>query len=264
MPLFFISGDERYTDYNILSKIFVEYPFGVNADAMWFLMALFIIYIVAYVGREIFRYRRRTATPMLCGQIFFFLVCVHFASPFFPTQFHLDRVALYAVHFFSGYVINIYKTNIKKEFSLSLVILCACASVAIIYAIDYHYSFLAGDITPNYSPIGVFFLKLLELVKQFVIVGIFVLLTRQLVRSRPKVMTYPLIQYLNRRSFDIYLYHWPVLLILLDCLAIQSPLQKAMVSAMGSLFVSLVVGEVVARVRKRTVGHFDNMSLHGK
>ncbi|MBO4335651.1 MAG: acyltransferase [Desulfovibrio sp.] len=254
LPLFFISGDVRYAGRNPLTILVCEYPFGVNADALWFLMALFTTYIVAYVGREAFRYAKIPASGRICALIVLGLVAVHQAAQLFPTQFHLDRSALYAVHFFVGYLLNIGKMTISERLEGRSLLPWLLAGVGIIYILDGLSGFLAGDDTSGLPQAGLFLLQLLELVKQFGLIAIFVLCARKLVRDCPGFCNSRLVRYLDSRSFDIYLYHWPVLLILLDCLTIQDPLQKALLAALGCFVTALLVGEVVRYGKRRFLG----------
>ncbi|MCR5815093.1 MAG: acyltransferase [Desulfovibrio sp.] len=250
LPLFCLSGDVRYAGRNPLYILFLEYPFGVNADALWFLMALFTTYILAYVGREVLRYANIAATRKVCLGIFLGLVAVHQAAQLFPTQFHLDRSALYAVHFFAGYLLNREKLALSSRLQGRRLLPWLLAGVFVIYVLDAMCGFLAGDDTQGIPLAGLFLLQLLELVKQFGLIAIFVLLARKLVRDYPAFSGNAIVRYLDSRSFDIYLYHWPVLLILLDWLTIQDPLEKAMAAGLGCFVSALLVGEAV-RFAKR-------------
>ena len=250
LPLFCLFGDVRYDGRNPLWILFVEYPFGVNADAMWFLMALFTTYIVAYVGRECFRYAHIQARPTTCLLIVAGLVVVHLAASFFPTQFHLDRSALYGVHFFAGYLLNRGKYTLCERLKGKRLLHWLFLGVSGIYFLDACCHFLAGDETPDYPWAGLFLLQLLELCKQFGLIAIFVLCARKIVRTCPVFTGNPIGRYLDARSFDMYLYHWPVLLIFLDRLTIEDPLLKALAAAFASLLIALIVGESV-RLFKR-------------
>ena len=251
LPLFCLSGDVRYEGRNPLTILLTEYPFGVNADALWFLMALFTTYIVAFVGREACRYAKIYASPKVCAIIFLALVAVHQAAQLFPTQFHLDRSALYGVHFFAGYFLNMGKYAVCARLQGRCVLPWLVLGVAVIYVLDACCGFLAGDDISGYPKAGLFLLQLLELVKQFGLIAIFVLCARKLVRDCPVISQSSLVRYLDSRSFDSYLYHWPVLLILLAWLPIADPLEKAMVAGTGCFVSALVVGEVVRSIKQR-------------
>ncbi len=189
--------------------------------------------------------------------MFFILSGAKIVSSYFPQQFFLDRVALYSIHFFAGYILNIKKECVASFIEKHMVIPIFIIATLIIYYIDARYGFLACDETPSYPWTGIVVLQSLEIIKQFLLIGIWVCIARKIVNKYPVFVENKIVKYFEKRSFDIFLYHWPVLLALLQYLPIESPIAKAMTTAFVCMGISLLVAEMVdflKRVRARCSG----------
>lgn len=207
-PEMYVLGYSTYRE-DSTAKIIIDFLLCNNSNHLWFLYALFLMYVIFYVIRRGLASRGICYGNRMNLVTLAFLTLCYLGSSFLPKMMCISRIAFYFVFFYLGYVINLEKERIydflgsarnKKIGMISLLVL-----VAVIYYIDYIFGFISCHSTYSGGLIMKAFLTVLELVKQ---ISMLLILYFGVFTFYKKNKGNNLVEYLADYSFYIYLFHF--------------------------------------------------------
>lgn len=207
-PEMYVLGYSTYQE-DSTAKIIIDFLLCNNSNHLWFLYALFLMYVIFYVIRHVLASRGVHYDKRINLVTLAVLTLCYLGSSFLPKVMCISRIAFYFIFFYLGYVINLEKerfyfflssTKNKKIGIISLLVL-----VAVIYCIDYKFGFISCHSSYSGGLILKAFLIVLELVKQ---ISLLFILYFGVFTFYKKSKGNNLVDYLSDYSIYIYLFHF--------------------------------------------------------
>lgn len=237
--------------YNInVLKIIPGYILGLNIDHLWFIYSLFLMYIILY-----FIIKKTKLLGNVFGQLLILLITFILNIGSYAISlpyFCIDKIMRYIIFFVTGYIFylydeKIYKDNEKSKRIIGLIV--SLIIVVIIYYIDYKISFISGSHFTGSKIIAILGASL-EIVKQFgmiyIICNVIKFIYEKFSFSKKR-----LTNFLIRNSFGIYLFHQPVVKILILVTAKVLPTSNNFKNFIYSLFtalIAIVISIIISRL----------------
>ena len=165
---------------------------------------------------------------------------------YFTKVFCVNQILRYMIFFVLGFLCNEYYTKISEFMTLHYK-LCVCSSlflVIIIYMIDYKEGYLAGLVFSGNATLRILMASL-ELVKQISWIYLIVSFFRKM-ENKWCITKNKYIEFFSKRSFKIYLFHLPIVLVMLKYMPIfGTELVKSIfcsvIAILGSLLIILLL-----------------------
>ena len=233
-----------------------DYLMGINIDHLWFLYALFILYVAFYpiVRKDVLLHTKK---GQFCLLAFLFLLNISTLWQT-PERFCLRQVMQYSFFFAGGFIYNLHAEKFfeKNERGKRICLLVvAIVAAACLYAADYATGFLAGKEykgNEEWLPL----LSAAEILKQSCLICL-VCSGIRFLHERTAFFKFEIFPYLAKNSFRIYLFHQPVVRVFLpmirsgiqpqsDMANLSCSLITFSVAVAGSLFFSKIVDRLNA------------------
>ena len=239
-------------------QIGLDFLLGEQSDHLWFIYALFFMYLVIYPIVASKNFSKNI--PVQISILFITFAMNLVATKVSVTVFCLNKIMLYLVFFVGGYLFNLYAKDIfsekQKRLRIILVVF-AIIVVAIIDYLDHRVGYLpkmqyAGSLASSLLFAG------MEIFKQFGLIYILFVVIDYLY-AETVLFSNPFVAYLSKNSFRIYLFHQPLVKVFLkllpaatsDSINFLRSVCIAVLSATGALVVSFVLDRVLAFIKAR-------------
>lgn len=239
-------------------KIGLVFLMGEQTDHLWFIYALFLMYLIIYpvVSHKNFA----KSIPAQIALMFVAFVINLVGTKVSSTVFCLQQIMLYSVFFAGGYLFNLHARDLfgdgKKRLRVVLLVLSVIVTAVVDY-IDHRVGYL-----PNMQYAGSLASSLLfagmEILKQFGLIYI-LMVAIQFLYEKTSLFRIPCIAYLSKNSFNIYLFHQPLVKVFLKLLPDVSSdsanffrsVCAATLSVIGALVVSFTVDRAYAFLKTK-------------
>lgn len=257
IPIRLLIEYKEYQGNNFLELIFNNVFLGNDIGHLWFLPTLFTIFILFYFFEHFI-----SMLPFFLGTLFFIGVSV--VSGFFPAIFFIQQTLNYLLYFYIGYKIRELVQNGKyRDNNLVFICLTIIQFVGIVFSV----------LTRNQDFILLNGMSIvLDKVGSLSSVLFFYFLLSKFSSNYPKITESKGIKYFDKESFQIYLFHSP--LVYLTLYVIQEytinpflvVILNFLVCIVGSLLISKIVESlnvfnILIGKRKKYSGKIDTQSI---
>lgn len=253
LPIRLFVGYEPYQGESLLSILFNQVILGRDVGHLWFLQALFIIFIIFFFIEKVVR-----KTPFLVNFAVLFVISV-FAS-LVPDVFNISATFQYFIFFYLGYFMREALGN--REYNINnigLVVLFIISFSGVIFTnIFENNSIIISGMTLGFNLIG-----------SLSAVFFFYFSFTKISNKYNELAEGEVLKFLDKRSFGIYLFHSPILYIVLYYIGDKMINPFVMVLILytlmvcGSLLIaslllksnvlSIILGKTYKRGNKKTV-----------
>ncbi len=220
VPIKILAEYEGYYNKNIFEIFIYGIILGKNNGHLWFLPALFLIFIGLYFVQRLFEHSYVYSIIILIV-----LILLHFFSNKLSAFPYLFNAVYWAVFFYLGYIINLYNVSDKKRcmditlLKVLLMIITAIFTVVSLITLNKYISFFCS-----------------------------ILLVVMIWRIIPEKQN-GILECLSKNSFGIYLFHSPLIYVTLRFFSQKSPTFTIGLNFIAFGFASLVLTEIVRRIR---------------
>lgn len=243
VPILFITG--YFGDQNYVYKIFVGYMLGYGTNHLWFIIALFYIFIIIWI------LDRYVSSFMVKSLIIFSLLLF---NNFFSIEFlYVDKALEYITWFYLGCIFTPYYTlvnNIIQKHYSEVIIGTFFTWISTFLIVQRLYNSWLMEYIIAFFGIAFFYS-----------ISVIIAQKHGLVIAKNKIF-----QIINKYSFEIYLYGTPINYIVLS-VAVTYAGVSILSSEIGSIFIiafrfllQIIIPIFVAKVINIYRGHFSSSS----
>lgn len=222
-PINLILGN--YNSNNFISATFNDILLGKSPSQLWYLEALFILFIIYYFLRKIIdKYINNIFVNIVIICVFIFL---RYIFDFGIGYFMFDMALNYLLYFHLGYI------------TLSKNILTNISYKKATILITTHFSFLIFSYFID-TPINGLISSLLGIYAYFSIAKIIII-------TFPNILKIKMLNVIRKNNLGIYLYHQQIILLLLQSYVFRSlnPIIVISISFIVSIVVSLLITKII-------------------
>jgi len=235
LPIRIMTGYEGYHGYNVFKIIYKYILTGLDVGHLWYLLAIFIIFIVFYLFEPIIN---KIGVPAS----FVIIACANIISYKFPNTFQIQSSIHYFMFFYLGYIIRKYEKNFVSEFKgKKNTVLIAMLFILQILFLAVTFKISNNNIIYTLFKNSIFLLSNIS-------GTIFYFLVLSLISYKYKSLnSNRTLKFLDKESFAIYLFHSPLVYIILKFIANKniSPFlvvpSTFIIILFGSLGISFVI-----------------------
>ena len=207
VPIRMITGYKGYSGNNALEVIYKYIITGLDAGHLWYLMAIFEIFIVFYLFESIIN---KIGAPTS----FIIIACANIISYKFPNVLQISNSMHYFMFFYLGYIIRKNEQVFAYEFKGKK----NAISIAILFILQFLFLILSLKISNN-NIIGTL-LKQSAYLFSNISAAIFYFLALSTISFKYKSLnSNKILKFLDKESFSIYLFHSPLIYIMLNFIA---------------------------------------------
>ena len=223
-----------YPDQSVLNLIVSGILLSNNPGHLWFLLMLFNLFLV-------FRLLEPIIVTYKWSVILFFLFGLHLGGHNIPKVFQLQVTSQFLIYFYLGYLCMQKQDYIKKYLGLNYGWTCFVLHLALLGGVYYITTFLEIPARHLVVMISRFLLAVLGIA--FTYIFSCHLERNQLIRRNA------LYGYLDQYNFSIYLFHEPIIFIILSRLAYAAiePFLLVSICFFASMSISIVLSKVTAQ-----------------
>jgi peptidoglycan/LPS O-acetylase OafA/YrhL len=238
VPIRVMTSYKGYYGNNTLEIIYKYIITGLDAGHLWYLITIFEIFIVFYLLES-------TINKIGVPASFIIIACASIISFKFPDVFQISKSIHYFMFFYLGYIIRKYEQIFAIEFkgknNLILVITLFVLQFAFL-AVSYKIS--------NANIIGTLLINMMYLFSS-ISATIFYFTVLSTISTKYKSLNNnKILNFLDRESFAIYLFHSPLIYIILKYIANKNISPFIVVP---SIFIIILFGSLgISHVIKKT------------
>lgn len=233
IPIRLLVGYQNYQGESFLSLIVNHAILGKDIGHLWYLQVLFNIFIVFYLLEKLFR-----KMPVWIN--FILLIVISIFSTYSPNIFNILLTSRYFIYFYLGYSVREIKIN-DKIGNIALITLFFFQFIGLVFSLGISqllsHPIITG-LTLGFSVLGSVFSCLF-----------YYLLFTKISFSYDKIVIHDLISYVDTKSFGIYLFHSPLLYIVLYYLSDQliNPYLMVFILFFVMLFGSILITSLIEK-----------------
>ena len=235
LPIRIMTDYSGYKGYNVLEIIYKYIITGVDVGHLWYLLAIFEIFIVFYFFESIIN---KIGIPAS----FIIIACANIISYKFTDVFQISSSIHYFMFFYLGYIIRKYENTFVKGFKGKN------NSVLIAVTFILQFLFLIASNKISNSNLILTLIKNSMYLMCCISVTIFYFLVLSSISAKYKSLNKnKVLKYLDKESFSIYLFHSPLVYIMLKYISDKNISPFLVVPSMfiiilfGSLGISYVI-----------------------
>ncbi|MGH4120747.1 acyltransferase family protein [Clostridium sp.] len=235
VPIRVMTGYKGYSGNNIFEIIYKYIMTGLDAGHLWYLIVIFEIFIVFYLFEFIINKIGVPASLIV-------IACASIISFKFPDVFQISKSIHYFMFFYLGYIIRKYELNFKIEFKgkkNTLIIITLFILQFVFLALSYKIS--------NSNIIGTLSINLMYLLSNIFSTIFYFTVLSTISTKYKRLNSNKILKFLDRESFAIYLFHSPLIYIVLKYVADKNISPFLVVPSMftiilfGSIGISYVI-----------------------
>ena len=239
LPIRMITSYKGYSGNNVLEVIYKYILTGLDSGHLWYLLAIFEIFIVFYLLESIIN---KISTPAS----FIVIACASIISYKFPQVFQISSSIHYFMFFYLGYVIRKNEKNFAYEFKGKKNIILIVTT----FVLQFLFLIIYLKISNN----NLIFTLSRNLMYLFsnIFSAIFYFLALSTISFKYKgLYNNKTLKFLDKESFAIYLFHSPLIYIMLKYIANKniSPFLVVPSFFLIILFGSLGISYVIKRTQ---------------
>ncbi|MBU3181840.1 acyltransferase family protein [Clostridium psychrophilum] len=235
LPIRIMTDYKGYHGYNVFKIIYKYILTGLDAGHLWYLLAIFEIFIVFYLFEAIIN-------KMGVPASFAIIACANIISYKFPNVFQISISIHYFMFFYLGYIVRNYEKDFVSFFKgkkniVKIVMLFILQLLFLIVSFKISNDNIVGTLSKN---------SILLLCN--VCGTLFYFLVLSLISNKYKSLnSNKTLKFLDKESFAIYLFHSPLIYIMLKYIADKDISPFLVVPSMfiiilfGSLGISYVI-----------------------
>lgn len=238
LPIRVMTDYKGYSGYNIMEIIYKYIITGVDVGHLWYLLAIFEIFIVFYIFES-------TINKIGVPAGFIIIAAANIISYKFTDVFQISSSILYFMFFYLGYIIRKYEDAFMKRFKGKNI------TVLIVVLFILQFLFLIASIRISNSNLVGTLLKNSMYLMCCISVTIFYFLVLSSISFKFKSLnSNKVLKFLDKESFSIYLFHSPLIYIVLKYISNKNISPFLVVP---SIFIIILCGSlVISYIIKKT------------
>ena len=239
LPIRIMTDYKGYHGYNAFKIIYKYILTGLDVGHLWYLLAIFEIFIVFYLFESIIN---KIGVPAS----FIIIACANIISYKFPNVFQISISIHYFMFFYLGYIVRNYEKNFVGLFKGKK----NRAKIVMLFVLQLLFLIVSSKISNN-NIVGTLFKNSIFLICN--ISGtLFYFLVLSLISYKYKSLnSNKTLKFLDKESFAIYLFHSPLIYIMLMYIANKNISPFLVVPSMFiiMLFCSLGISYVIKKTK---------------
>lgn len=239
LPIRIMTNYKGYYGNNAFEIIYKYIITGVDVGHLWYLLAIFEIFIVFYLFESVIN---KIGVPAS----FIIIACANIISFKFPNIFQISSSIHYFMFFYLGYLIRRYEQIFTYEFKgknniVLIVTLFILQFIFLIVSIKISNSTIIGTLTKNSMCL---LSNISATIFYFLVLSSISFKYKSLNNNR-------ILKFLDKESFAIYLFHSPLIYIVLKYVVNKNISPFLVVPSMFTiiLFVSLGISYLIKKTR---------------
>lgn len=226
-----------YTGRNIISILIKNLFFGIDIGHLWYLQVLFNIFVIFILFEKINTYNWKTT--------FIILLFFNILSVITPDIFNVNLTFRYLLYFYLGYLVKKFDLSIKN--SIQLIALFLIQNLAFLFNFYFH----AAN---NFFILGIdFVVSTIGSISACLFLYCFF---KNINDGNGGLADNKIIKFIDNKSFGIYLFHSPILYLMLYFFIgyFKSPVLTVFIlfctMLTGSILITLIIKKVSILVQR--------------
>jgi len=237
LPIRIMTNYKGYYGNNTFQIIYKYILTGLDVGHLWYLLAIFEIFIVFYLFEA-------TIDKIGIPASFIIIACADIISYKFPHVFQISSSIHYFMFFYLGYLIRRYEKTFEAPFKgkNNIVIIVA------LFILQFSFLIVSFKISNN-NIIGTLLKNLVYLLSNISATIFYFLVLSSISFKYKSLNSNKVLKFLDKESFAIYLFHSPLIYIMLKYVSHRNVSPFLVVPSMFIiiLFVSLGISYVIKK-----------------
>lgn len=247
VPIRVMTDYKGYSGNNTFEIIYKYIMTGLDAGHLWYLIAIFEIFIVFYLFES-------TINKIGVPASLIIIACASIISFKFPDAFQISKSIHYFMFFYLGYIIRKYEQNFKIEFKGKN------NTLLIIILFILQFSFLAVSYKISNSNImGTLSINLMYLLSNISATIFYFTVLSTISTKYKRLNNNKIIKFLDRESFAIYLFHSPLIYIVLKYVADKNISPFLVVPSMFTIILFGSLG--ISYMKNKVTGTWEQLGV---
>ena len=238
LPIRIMTDYKGYYGNNTFQIIYKYIITGIDVGHLWYLLAIFEIFIVFYLFES-------TINKIGVPASFIIIACANIISFKFPNIFQISSSIHYFMFFYLGYIIRKYEKVLMSEFKGKNNI----AIIVALFILQFLFLTVFFKIS-NTNIICTLFKNSMYLLNNISVTIFYFLLLSSISFKYKSLNSNRMIKFLDKESFAIYLFHSPLIYIILMYIANKNISPFLVVLSIFIIILSVSLG--ISYVIKKT------------
>lgn len=236
LPIRMFTSYKGYYGNNIFEIIYKYIITGLDVGHLWYLLAIFEIFIVFYLFESIIN-----EIGILIS--FVIIACVNIISFKFPSIFQISSSIHYFIFFYLGYIVRkyepIFTNKLKEKNKIYLIVILFILQVLFLF------------IYLKFHNTSILFKNVVYLLSNISGTLFYFLFLSLIAFKHKSLNSNKVLKYLDRESFAIYLFHSPLIYIILKYTADKSISPFLVVPSIFIIIlsVSLIISYIINKTK---------------
>ncbi|MBC2580572.1 acyltransferase family protein [Clostridium sp. DJ247] len=239
LPIRMFTSYKGYYGNNVFEIIYKYFITGLDVGHLWYLLAIFEIFIVFYLFESIIN---KIGIPIS----FVIIACANIISFKFPNIFQISSLIHYFMFFYLGYIVRkcelIFTNKLKEKNKIYLTVTLFILQILFLFIyLKFH----------NTSIISTLFKNIIYLLSNISGTLFYFLFLSLITFKHKSLNSNKVLKYLDRESFSIYLFHSPLIYIILKYTANKSISPFLVVPSIFIIIlsVSLIISYIINKTK---------------